>query len=117
MAIQIKRAYEKAEKKDGYRVLVDRLWPRGVSKAKLHLDNWLKDIAPSPTVRKRFGHKPENWKTFKRDYKNELRSADREEQLKLLAKMAKKKKVTLVYGARDEKFNHATLIKEAVDKL
>lgn len=117
MAVQIKRAYEKAEKKDGYRVLVDRLWPRGIKKAKLHLDNWIKEIAPSDDLRKRFGHKPENWKSFKKDYKKELRTTDHKEQLKFLADIAKRKTLTLVYGARDEKLNNATVIKEIVEKL
>ncbi len=107
--ITLKRIYEPYRKDDGYRVLVDRLWPRGVSKEKAHLDLWLKEIAPSNTLRKWFGHDPEKWEEFKKRYKKELE--DKKEfinQLKLLKK--KHKTVTLLYGAKDKEHNEAAVL-------
>lgn len=108
--IQIKRAYEKAAKEDGTRVLIDRLWPRGVSKAKLKLDGWEKGIAPSTALRTWFGHKPERWSEFKKRYKAELRSHKTE--LAALRKLGNGKTLTLVYGAKDEKHNDAVVLLE-----
>ncbi|HTX87109.1 MAG TPA: DUF488 domain-containing protein [Candidatus Nanoarchaeia archaeon] len=109
--IKIKRIYEPREKDDGYRVLVDRLWPRGVSKAKAGLDLWLKDIGPSNELRKWFGHRPERWTEFRKKYRQELKSKkELLEQLKILAK--KQKKLTLLYGAKDEQHNQAVVIAE-----
>jgi uncharacterized protein YeaO (DUF488 family) len=111
--ISIKRAYEKAEKSDGHRVLVDRLWPRGVSKAKLKLDAWEKDIAPSDALRKWFGHDPKRWAVFKKRYGAELRG--KRAEVKALAKSAKR--LTLVYGAKDAEHNNAVVLKAALDRL
>lgn len=111
--ISIKRAYEKAEKDDGRRVLVDRLWPRGASKQKLRIDAWEKEVAPSTELRTWFGHDPERWTEFKKRYKAELRS--KKEELRALKKSARR--LTLVYGAKDTEHNHALVLKEALEKL
>lgn len=112
--ITLKRAYEKPEKGDGVRVLVDRLWPRGVSKAKLKLDRWEKDIAPSNELRTWFGHDPERWQEFKRKYKAELKPHAKE--LKELRALSKKKTVTLLFGAKDETHNQAVVLKELLSR-
>jgi uncharacterized protein YeaO (DUF488 family) len=109
-SIAIKRAYEPPAKSDGKRYLVDRLWPRGVRKADAKLDGWWKELAPSPGLRKWFGHKPERFLEFKRRYNGELRDNP---ELKPIAKSLKGK-ITLVYGARDPKVNHATVLATAL---
>jgi uncharacterized protein YeaO (DUF488 family) len=111
--ITLKRAYEKASRSDGYRVLVDRLWPRGVSKAALKLDAWEKDIAPSPALRTWFGHDPKRWSEFKKRYHAELRG--NKEELRALRRSAKN--ITLVYGAKDPEHNQAVVLKEALERL
>lgn len=108
--IKLKRAYEKASKSDGYRILVDRLWPRGMSKAKEHLDLWVKEIAPSNELRKKFGHDPEKWEMFKKEYAKELH--EKKELVDALKAFLKKHKtVTFVYGAKDELHNNAVALK------
>lgn len=114
--VQIKRAYEPESGKDGYRVLVDRLWPRGIKKRELALDEWLKDIAPSTAVRKAYGHDPTHWKSFVHDYKKELRSAKSRELIEKLARRAGKHTLTLLYGARDKEHNEAVVLKAAIEK-
>ncbi len=109
MEFCLKRAYEKPEGNDGIRVLVDRIWPRGLSKEELKLDAWSKDIAPSSELRKWFGHDPEKWDEFKRRYFRELDDC-REAVDDLLAKV-KKGRVTLVYAAHDEACNNAVALK------
>ena len=108
--VKLKRIYEKYEKSDGYRILIDRLWPRGVSKEKAALDLWFKDIAPSTELRKWFGHDPEKWLAFREKYKAEI-EANKEvfDEMKRIVK--DKKEVTILYGARDEKHNEAVVIK------
>src|SRR5215475_7428062 len=102
-----KRVYEGAAKDDGYRVLVDRLWPRGLTKAKAHVDLWLKEIAPSAELRKWFGHEPEKWPEFQKRYRAELKK----EALASLRKLEKEhKKVTLLYGAKSEERNQAVAL-------
>lgn len=110
MKIKIKRVYEKPDKEDGFRILVDRLWPRGLTKEKASVDLWLKDIAPSTELRKWFGHDPEKWKEFRKRYRNELKK--NEGQVSLLKDQMKKGTVTLVYGAKDEEHNEAFILKE-----
>lgn len=111
--ITTKRAYEPASPKDGTRILVDRLWPRGVSKAKLKLDYWAKDVAPSTELRTWYAHDPKKWPEFKKRYKAELRK--NKEAFAAFAKIAKKKKTTLLYGAKDERFNEATVLAELLN--
>ncbi len=106
--ITIKRVYEAASKKDGYRVLVDRLWPRGLTKEAAHIDAWLKELTPSPSLRKWFGHMPGRWKQFSREYLKELQQSPqaRTSALQLL----QHKKVTLVYAAQDTAHTHALVL-------
>ena len=98
--ITAKRAYEPAERADGYRVLIDRLWPRGVSKAKARLDAWEKEIAPSRELREWYGHDPAKWPEFRARYKKELRAATAKTILTDLVRRAQRGRVTLVYGSR-----------------
>jgi len=112
--IKLKRVYEKPTKNDGFRILVDRLWPRGLTKQKAEVDLWLKDIAPSTELRKWFGHDPENWKEFSSRYAKELEQ--KKELLNLIIEKGKVETVTLVYGAKDEKHNQAVILKEKADK-
>lgn len=108
--IRIKRAYDKPAPNDGVRILVDRLWPRGVSKAKLKIVRWEKDIAPSTQLRQWFGHDPKKWTEFKKRYKVELKShAVKRKELRALAK---NKTLTLIYGAKDPEHNHALVLRE-----
>lgn len=108
MKTSIKRVYEPTAKSDGYRVLVDRLWPRGLTKEKAAVDLWLKEIAPSTELRKWFQHDPEKWSQFQTKYKKELKEND--EVVDQLKKEIKKHKVTLLYGAKDEEHNEAKVL-------
>ena len=110
MELKIKRAYEPAEEADGFRILVDRVWPRGVTKERLQADLWLRDIAPSTPLRKWFGHDPAKWDEFRRRYEEEL-----EQKPDLLAQIKEQLRhgpVTLVYGARDEEHNQAVALRK-----
>jgi len=110
MKLNIKRVYEKPDKQDGKRVLVDRLWPRGLTKEKADIDLWLKGIAPTTELRKWFNHDAAKWEEFQKRYRNELNN--NKEQVSLLKEQLKKGIVTLVYGARDEEHNEALVLKE-----
>ena len=101
----IKRVYEPYSAGDGYRLLIDRLWPRGLSKEKAHIDCWLKEIAPSNELRKWFSHDPAKWKEFIKKYKEELENSPAKEELLELVK--KHKKITLLYSSKEEKNNNA----------
>lgn len=107
--IRLKRAYEPADAGDGVRLLVDRLWPRGVSKERAALDDWLKDIAPSTELRQWFGHDPDRWPEFQRRYRAELR--EHAEELNRIRAMARTHTVTLVYSAHDEEHNDAVVLR------
>ncbi|MDQ2702853.1 MAG: DUF488 domain-containing protein [Pseudomonadota bacterium] len=107
MAVSLKRAYEPPWDADGTRVLVDRLWPRGVTKAKAAIDVWLKDVAPSTQLRKWFGHDPERWVEFQQRYRAELKGSP---ALAELRKLARQGHVTLVYSAKDELHNDAVVL-------
>jgi uncharacterized protein YeaO (DUF488 family) len=113
MTFQIKRVYEPAKSSDGIRVLVDRLWPRGVKKSSAHLDHWMKDVAPSPRLRLWFDHRPERFVEFSRRYKKEL--ADNP-AVPMLRKLGKGTLVTLLYGARDPEVNHALVLQSVLRK-
>lgn len=104
-SVAIKRAYEPPSKTDGRRILVDRLWPRGLSKRKAALDAWDKDIAPSPALRKWFGHREERFREFAKRYRAELKGNSALKELR-----SHKGKITLVYGARDPNINHAVVL-------
>ncbi len=111
--IKIKRVYEKPAKEDGWRVLVDRLWPRGMKKEAAHLDVWMKEVAPSDALRKWFGHKPEKWGEFQKKYRSELR--EKKEFVAELKKMAKEHgTMTLLFGAKDEEHNEAVVLADAL---
>ncbi len=110
MTIQIKRAYETASETDGTRVLVDRLWPRGISKERAHIDYWLKEAAPSTELRQWYHHDPEKWDEFKKRYYQELDShPDVIEQLK---KIVNQGRVTFIFGSKEETHNNAAALKE-----
>jgi uncharacterized protein YeaO (DUF488 family) len=110
--IRLKRAYNSAGSGDGTRILVDRLWPRGVRKADAAIDVWAKDIAPSPALRRWFGHDPARWHEFRRRYSEEIhRRRDRLDELRTLAQ---KGRVTLVFAARDEVHNDAVVLREVL---
>lgn len=110
MELKIKRVYEKPAEEDGKRILVDRLWPRGLTKEKASVDLWLKEIAPSTELRKWFGHDPDKWKEFQKRYHHELENNN--EQVSKLNEQLKNGVVTLVYGAKDEEHNEALVLKE-----
>lgn len=112
MSLKLKRAYDAPEPDDGLRVLVDRLWPRGVSKDSARIDLWLKELAPSTALRKWFGHDPAKWDEFRARYRREL--ASRDEALARLFALARKGPVTLVYGAADREHNDAVALKEVL---
>ena len=109
----IKRVYEQPAKEDGKRILVDRLWPRGLTKEKASIDLWLKDIAPTTELRKWFGHDPDKWKEFKKRYHEELKN--NKEPVSILYDELKENTVTLVYAAKDEQHNEALVLKEWLD--
>ncbi len=113
MKVKLKRAYELPTKSDGYRVLVDRLWPRGLAKVKAEIDLWLKEVAPSTELRQWFGHDPEKWTEFKKRYRTELKNNPAWDQLQALAHQ---KNLTLVYAAKDELHNEAMVLKQFLDR-
>ena len=106
--IKLKRVYENPSPKDGLRVLVERLWPRGLTKERAAVDLWLKDVAPSPELRKWFGHDPAHWERFQERYRQELR--EKKDAVQLLRQKGKEGTVTLVYAARDEDHNGALVL-------
>jgi len=110
MKIHIKRVYAQPGDADGKRILIDRLWPRGLSKEKARVDLWLKDIAPSTELRKWFAHDPDRWEEFKKRYLQELKANS--EAVQALKDELSKGKVTLVYGAKDEEHNDAVVLQE-----
>ncbi|HEY0666168.1 MAG TPA: DUF488 domain-containing protein [Gallionella sp.] len=114
MTILLKRAYQPYAPSDGFRVLVDRLWPRGVEKSAAHIDLWLKEAAPSTELRKWFGHDPEKWQEFRMRYLAELEYNP--EATDELAQRLHAGVVTLVYGAKDEQHTHALVLKEYLEK-
>lgn len=110
--IKIKRIYDEPSDDDGYRILVDRLWPRGVSKDDAKLDDWEKEIAPSSELRKWFDHKEERFEEFSKRYREELK--DKENELGKLWEIAKKKTLTLLYAAKNPEINQAVVLKEVL---
>ncbi|MBV6411131.1 MAG: DUF488 domain-containing protein [Burkholderiales bacterium] len=112
MDIKLKRAYETPAKSDGMRILVDRLWPRGLSKARAAIDQWLKEVAPSNELRQWFGHDPEKWPEFRKRYRAELKDNP---ALAELRDLSRKGTVTLVYSAKDELHNQAVVLRQVLD--
>lgn len=111
--IQVKRVYEEAAQNDGYRILVDRLWPRGLTKEKARVDLWMKEIAPSDALRKWYGHEPEKWREFESRYRTEL--AQKKGLLAQIKTLQKEHgKVTLLFGRKDEKQNQAVVLADVL---
>ena len=113
MKVSIKRAYESSHPHDGYRVLVDRLWPRGVSKSRACIDEWWKEVAPSTELRKWFSHDPAKWTAFKQQYTDELEA--NHEKLARFVSHAGQGPITLVYGAKNIQHNQAVVLKEFIE--
>jgi uncharacterized protein YeaO (DUF488 family) len=114
--IQIKRIYKDPVKADGYRILVDRLWPRGVSKEYAKIDLWLKEVTPSDKLRKWYSHDPQKWNEFKKKYKIEL--TDNLDSLDKIKKLEKEQKIiTLLYAAKDEKLTHAIVLQKILEEI
>lgn len=113
--ITLKRIYDTPSEKDGYRILIDRLWPRGISKEKAQLNEWLKEIAPSDELRKWFGHLPERFEEFSVKYQEEL--SIQENTLIRLKNIAKEQPICLLYGAKDTTHNQAVVLKKILEKL
>ncbi|ABG05479.1 protein of unknown function DUF488 [Rubrobacter xylanophilus DSM 9941] len=112
MALRVKRVYEEPGEDDGYRVLVDRVWPRGLSRERARLSEWRKELAPSGELRKWFGHRPERWEEFKERYRRELEESGGLEGLRELARRAERENVTLLFGAKDAEHNNARALAE-----
>ena len=113
--ITVKRIYEKPSSDDGYRILVDRLWPRGLSKDKADVDLWLKEIAPSNELRKWYSHDPKKWQEFQKKYKEELKN--KHELLNEIKDLVKeKKKITFLFSSKEEKLNNAFALKNLLEK-
>lgn len=114
--IQMKRAYEAASKSDGYRVLIDRLWPRGIKKENLTMDEWARVLSPSSLLRHSFSHQADRWGDFKVKYREELSSKEAQAKLNELANRALVGRVTLLYSARDEEHNDAVVLKQILKR-
>jgi len=114
VSIRLKRVYDEAAESDGYRVLVDRLWPRGLKKSEARINEWLKEIAPSAGLRKSFGHDPARWPDFKKRYWAEL--DEQRDQVEELVHKARKRPVTLLYAAKDAQNNNAVALKEYIER-
>lgn len=115
--LKTKRVYEEAKPDDGVRILVDRLWPRGVSKEKAKIDEWRKDLSPSDELRRWYGHDPAKWEEFESRYRAELEQQGKLDDLKDLASRARHENVTLVFAAHDEEHSNAAFLKELVETL
>jgi uncharacterized protein YeaO (DUF488 family) len=114
--ISIKRTYEPHDRGDGTRVLVDRLWPRGIQKQQLRIEKWMPEIGPSNELRKFFGHDPARWDEFRKRYLGELKRPETQSLLAELLEIARKGHLTLVYSAKDEAHNQAVVLKEVLDQ-
>lgn len=118
MPVAVKRVYEPASRSDGARVLVDRLWPRGLAKATAALDEWLRDLAPSHELRRWFHVRPDQWQNFRKKYLKELRHAEAEDSLLKLYHLARKRKrLTLLFASKNETHNNAVVLKELLDGM
>lgn len=112
--VYIRRAYEPAQDNEGYRVLVDRLWPRGISKADLAYDQWCKDLAPSAELRRWFGHEVEKWPEFRKRYQTELTTAAQQARIQEIITAAKGQRITLIYSAKDQEHNQAVVLADVI---
>ncbi len=114
--IAIKRAYEPSDSADGTRILVDRMWPRGVAKQEAHVDKWMRELGPSDELRRFFGHDPARWREFRKRYLAELKSPKMAPLLAELLEIARSGTLTLVYSAKDHQHNQAVVLKELLDR-
>ncbi len=114
--IAIKRAYDPSSRSDGSRMLVDRLWPRGIKKETVHVEKWMRELGPSDELRQFFGHDPARWQEFRRRYLAELKRTEVKALLAELENIARTGVLTLVYSARDQEHNQAVVLKELLDK-
>ena len=112
--IKIKRVYDQPSKNDGKRVLIDRLWPRGLRKEDARIDEWMKEVAPSNELRKWFNHDPDKWSEFKKRFFTELQG--QQEKVEEIISLARKGTVTFLYGSKEERFNNAVALKEYIEK-
>ncbi len=115
--IAIKRAYDPPSRADGTRILVDRIWPRGLKKQELQIDQWMRDLGPSDELRKYFGHEPSRWDEFRSRYRQELKRPEKAKLLRELVRVARLGRLTLVYGAKDEVHNQAVVLKEFLEEM
>ena len=115
MRILVRRVYDSTTASTGKRILVDRVWPRGIKKETLHLDLWLRDLAPSTPLRKWFGHDPKRWEEFQRRYRAELRRPEQQGRLNEVITLARRGPVTLLYSARDEEHNQALALRRVLE--
>ena len=111
--ITVMRAYDIGEADNGYRILVDRLWPRGLTKQELHVSEWLKELAPSAELRRWFDHRPERWDAFRKRYASELRT--HRDEVDRLVNLAARRRVVLLFGARDVEYNNAVALREILE--
>ena len=112
--LKLKRAYEPVESTDGKRILIDRLWPRGVSKSEARVDEWLKDLAPSTELRTWFGHDPQKWEEFRKRYIKELSSPDKTGLLEDIARRARRETITLIYSAKDTEHSDVKVLEQLI---
>jgi uncharacterized protein YeaO (DUF488 family) len=115
--IRIKRVYNPAERSDGVRILVDRVWPRGMKKTAARIDEWRWDLAPTAALRKWFRHDPKKWDDFQRRYRHELKARGKLDALQELAKRARRERITLLFAAQDEEHNNAVVLRELLGEL
>jgi len=116
LTIKLKRVYDLPELGDGRRILMDRLWPRGLKKEEARIDEWMKELAPSDKLRKWFSHDPAKWNEFKLKYMKELEEASKRNSIKKLAQKCRSEKVTLLYAAKDDQHNNAMVLKEFLER-
>lgn len=117
MSIVLRRIYEENKKLGGHRVLIDRVWPRGISKDDANLDEWMKDIAPSSSLRKWFNHDPDKFDAFKKSYQKEIQeNSEAKSKLNELKDIASDGRLVLLYGAKDKEHNHAVVLKEMIEE-
>jgi uncharacterized protein YeaO (DUF488 family) len=115
--IKVKSVYDQVESSDGVRILVDRVWPRGVKMVETWIDEWRWDLAPTPALRKWFRRDPRKWDAFKRRYRHELVVRSKSDDLRRIAERAKRETITLLFSGRDEEHNNAAVLKELLEKL
>jgi len=115
--IHIRRVYDAPTPEEGYRVFVDRLWPRGISREAFTFDLWCKDLAPTPALRTWFGHKVEHWDQFRAQYEQELRTPEQQARMLELASKAGREPITLIYGAKDREHNHALILAAEMNRV